>query len=59
MKAARSHVENAVPVLTGLAAFEKNGVKDPALIAAGTESDLRMYRQMAKQKELSLSAIDR
>lgn len=43
------------------AAFEKNGVKDPALDQL-TETERRfaeMYRQMEKQKELSLSAKDR
>lgn len=43
------------------AAFEKNGVKDPALDQlTGTERRFaEMYRQMEKQKELSLSAKDR
>ena len=43
------------------AAFEKNGVKDPALDQLiGTECRFaEMYRQMEKQKELSLSAKDR
>ena len=43
------------------AAFEKNGVKDPALDQlTGTECRFaEMHSQMEKQKELSLSAKDR